>query len=154
MTDLGMSETLPAQSEDQTPARQGHSNLGFRKPVNLAEVERLASLGMPKSYMAPLLGISHDTLTARLKDGTVSEFAAAYESGLHAHRVAVLESLNKGMEKSFIPAIFLAKQPHILGFQDVQRQEVGGEVKIVVEQRILHETGKQISKIKADAEDV
>lgn len=134
------------------PEKKHAPQWGWRKPMDMAEVERLAGLGMPLSFIAQAVGVSYDTLNRRVKEEH-SDFAKAYQSGAHSSRVKVLESLAKGMEKSFIPAIFLAKQPHILGFQDVQQRQVSGEIKLVLEERVLHEP-KQISAVEAEDVDV
>ena len=107
---------------------------------------------MPQALIAEGLGISVDTL-ARLRN-TSPPFADALKRGIHARRMRVLRTLDSGMDKSFIPAIFEAKQPHILGFQDVQTRQHIGEIRIVIEERVLHEGKSLTEQEKSEATDV
>lgn len=145
-----MSETTPLPPELQQA--KPNPRAGWRKAIDIAEVERLASLGMPLGFIAKAVGVCADTMTNRLKERS-SDVSEAYENGIHQARVSVLQSLKTGMEKSFIPAIFLAKQPHILGFQDVQTKQHVGEIKLVIEERVIHEDKSQIAQAKETAED-
>ena len=119
--------------------------------IDLVRVEELAALGMPQQFIADDLGISRATFQRWVQGNKA--FESAYKRGIAQRRVKILTSLSDGMEKSFIPAIFLAKQPHLLGFQDVQQRQVTGELKLVIEERILHPP-KQINPLKSKAEDV
>lgn len=133
--------TQIAQGPEQAIAAPSTKVLGpFGRPIkqiDLNEIRKLAALGMPQHLICEGLGISTDTFQRRCKSDAA--FAEAFKDGLHSRRVKVLKSLADGMDKSFIPAIFMAKQPHILGFQDVQRKEYGGEIKLTIERQVLTE---------------
>lgn len=109
--------------------------------IDLKEVERLASLGMPLKYIAKGLGISENTfmkVRTGNGNGTLTEVSAALEKGFHTLRQELLGCLIGFSKKNFIPAMFLSKQPHLLDFADVRGDvKHSGKIEVVVRRGII-----------------
>ena len=103
---------------------------GQPKLIDYRKVEKLASLGMPKKYVAEGLGISAGQMNA-IENGSKDHvrgldstaFNAAFQRGIAKARVRTLKTIKKHSVKNFVPAMFMLKQQHMMGFSD-NAQEV------------------------------
>ena len=128
-----MSDQLPATTADTPAVSKGGK---YPLSVDLAEVERLASLGMNQAQIAEGLGTGKSTWLQHKANN--SEFADAYKRGQLEIRVKVLQRLEAAADKNFAVPMFMSKQQHILGFSD-QAMDVkhGGKIEIVVTDRVM-----------------
>ena len=139
--------------------RNGRGNPSIRN-IDLDEVRRLASQGLPKALIAKGLGIDERTLQ-RIQAGEhdwidAESFVSAIEQGQHDHRMAVLSTLNDLAinKRNLIASIFLSKQREVLGFTDrPEDTRISGEIKLTVTTRLISAALPKKDKVTAvDAE--
>ena len=108
-------------------------------PVDLAEVERLASMGMNQAQIAEGIGISQAKWFKDKANNT--DFVEAYKRGQHECRIKVLTALETHAAKNFAVPMFMSKQQHILGFSDQAiDHNHKGKVELVVRHEIIDTT--------------
>lgn len=130
-----MSDQLPTTITADPPAnRMGRPPV--TDSIDLAEVTRLAALGMNQAMIAEGLGIG--TTSWFKAKANNAEFAAAYKRGIHKARIQVLQRLHAAADKNFAVPMFMSKQPHLLGFSDQQPVAgIGGKLEIVVTHKVM-----------------
>ena len=123
--------------------------------IDLNYVTELAELGLSQAQIAEGLGIGARTLATWLGEAN-GRFSEAYKRGKFRGQIGTATVINQAIVKgNVIAAFFKAKQPTNLGWQDVQKQQVSGEIQVTVTRHVIHEARGAITKeIKAEAEDV
>jgi hypothetical protein len=91
--------------------------------IDIAEVKRLAGLGLSEENIAISLGISQDTLTRRKKD--FAEFAEALKSGKVAAQTVVADKLYELCKEGNLGAIIWYEKTR-LGYSEKITNEHSG----------------------------
>ncbi len=92
------------------------------KPIDLDKVFALSSIFCTQEEIAANLDISVSKLKASLP------FLAAYKKGMEHGRSSLRSTLFRHSKENFAAAIFLSKQPGILGYTDRQINEQSGQI--------------------------
>ena len=113
--------------------------------IDLGRITEAYAKGANHKLVAKILKVS-ESYWAAVRNGQVSLEGVDYSKLLEAIEKGEAEIGNKVLanliaqsEKQAIPALFLAKQEHILGFRDEKKVEVGGEITIKLERSVAGE---------------